>query len=71
MSSHPTVLAVDVGTSSVRYEFGLFRNAEQTASAQGHFVHVYTDRSTGRPVPLPQPLRDALSPLLTSDRKEA
>ena len=53
-----------LGTSSVRYEIGLFREEEETASAEGHFVHVYVDRATNRPVPLPGPLRAALEPLL-------
>ena len=52
-----------LGTSSVRYEIGLFGNDEETASAQGHFVHVYVDRATNRPVPLPDQLRSALAPL--------
>ncbi len=53
-----------IGNSSVRYEVGLFRNDENSASAQGHFVHVYVDRDTRRPVPLPDGLRSALAPLL-------
>jgi acyl-CoA thioester hydrolase len=52
-----------LGNSSVRYEVGLFRNAEDTACAQGHFVHVYVDRASGRPVPLPEALKKALMPL--------
>jgi len=52
-----------LGTSSVRYEVGLFRNDEPTAAAQGHFVHVYVDRATTRPGPLPEALRRALEPL--------
>ncbi len=51
------------GTSSVRYEVGLFRNEDDVASAQGHFVHVYVDRISGRPVPLPDVLQKALAPL--------
>lgn len=51
------------GKSSVRYEVALFRNDEDTASAQGHFVHVYIDRVSGRPVPLPAALKAALRPL--------
>ncbi|WP_059413101.1 acyl-CoA thioesterase [Cupriavidus basilensis] len=53
-----------LGNSSVRYEVGLFRNDEEIAAAQGHFVHVYVDRATRRPVPLPAALRDALRPLV-------
>lgn len=41
-----------IGNSSVRYEIGLFRNAETSASAQGHFVHVYVDEASRRPVSL-------------------
>jgi acyl-CoA thioester hydrolase len=47
----------------VRYEIALFRNDEQAASAQGHFIHVYVDRATNRPVALPDPLKAALAPL--------
>lgn len=53
-----------LGNSSVRYEVGLFRNDEDVAAAQGHFVHVYVDRATRRPVPLPPALRDALQALV-------
>ena len=52
-----------IGTSSVRYEIGLFGDAAPHAAAQGHFVHVYVDRRTQRPVPLPAPLRAALAAL--------
>jgi acyl-CoA thioester hydrolase len=54
-----------LGKSSVRYEIGLFRNDDELASAEGHFVHVYVDRTTNRPVPLPDPLRVALLALQT------
>jgi len=53
-----------LGTSSVRYEIGLFRDSEDTASAQGHFVHVYVDRATGKPAPLSDKLQAALKPLV-------
>jgi len=53
-----------LGNSSVRYEVGLFRNDDPTPAASGHFVHVYVDRETRRPVPLPSPLRTALVPLV-------
>jgi len=52
-----------VGRSSVRYEIALFGEGSQVAAAQGHFVHVYVDRDTRRPVDLPAPLRQALEPL--------
>jgi len=46
-----------VGASSVRYEIGLFRGDEDEAAAEGLFVHVYVDRASRRPTPLPAPLR--------------
>lgn len=54
-----------LGTSSVRYEIGLFRNDEQSAAAQGHFVHVYVDRVTNKPVPIPDGTRFLLSTLMS------
>jgi len=54
-----------VGQSSVRYEIGLFAPGQPLAAAQGHFVHVYVDRQTRRPVPLPPALLAALAPLRT------
>ena len=56
-----------VGASSVRYEIGLFRGTEAQAAAQGHFVHVYVDRASRRPVPLPDALKQALTPLLVGN----
>lgn len=53
-----------LGSSSVRYEVGLFRNDDDMVAAEGFFVHVYVDRATRRPKPLAQPLRDALERLL-------
>jgi acyl-CoA thioester hydrolase len=53
-----------LGTSSVRYEVGIFRNEDDTAAAQGHFVHVYVDRATNKPVPLPEALKQALGKLV-------
>lgn len=52
-----------VGSSSVRYEVGLFARGETLSAAAGHFVHVYVDRATRRPAPLPAALMAALQPL--------
>lgn len=49
-----------LGRSSVRYRVGLFGAGEPLTAAHGHFVHVYVDRSTRRPVHLPEPLAAAL-----------
>ncbi len=54
-----------LGSSSVRYEIALFRNDEDSAAAEGHFVHVYVDAETRRPRPLNPDLRAALETLLT------
>ena len=61
---HAGLRVAHIGTSSVRYEIGVFANEADSAAAQGHFVHVYVDRLSRRPVPLPEPLRRALAPLL-------
>lgn len=53
-----------VGNSSVRYEVGLFRNDEETVSAAGHFIHVYVERSSNTPTPLPADLRAVVTALL-------
>jgi acyl-CoA thioester hydrolase len=60
---HAGLRVAHIGNSSVRYEVGLFRDDAPIAAAQGHFVHVYVDRASNRPVPLPAPLRAALTPL--------
>lgn len=52
-----------LGTSSVRYEVGLFRNEEVEAAAEGFFVHVYVDATTRKPKPLGDGLRTALETL--------
>jgi acyl-CoA thioester hydrolase len=49
-----------IGTSSVTYAIGLFRNDEEEAFADGRFVHVYVDRATRRPKPLPESWRAIL-----------
>lgn len=53
-----------LGTTSVRYEVGIFSAGSERPAAQGHFVHVYVDRDTRRPVPLPDALVAALKPLV-------
>ena len=60
---HVGVRVAHLGNSSVRYELGIFRNDDEVAAAQGHFVHVYVDRETNRPTALPQALRNALESL--------
>ncbi|WNJ91344.1 thioesterase family protein [Bosea sp. 685] len=57
-------LAVDrLGTSSVTYRLGIFRQGGREAAAQGRFTHVYVERAAQKPVPIPAPLRAALEAL--------
>jgi acyl-CoA thioester hydrolase len=57
------VAVARLGRSSVRYEVGIFKAGAGLVSAQGHFVHVYVDRASQRPVDIPVPVRDALTAL--------
>jgi acyl-CoA thioester hydrolase len=58
-------LRVDrIGTSSVQYGVAIFRAGSLTAAAAGHFIHVYVDRGTQRPVPLPKDLWATLHALV-------
>jgi acyl-CoA thioester hydrolase len=52
-----------IGGSSVRYEIGLFGQGE-AAAARGHFVHVYVDEKTRRPVPMSDTLRKKLEEIV-------
>jgi acyl-CoA thioester hydrolase len=52
-----------LGSSSVRYEVALFAQDQDLCSARGHFVHVYVDRVSRRPVSLAQPLKQLLETL--------
>ena len=55
-----------LGTSSVRYELAVFRAGEDTAAAaEAHFVHVYVDRATQRPAPIPDDARAAMRRIMT------
>jgi acyl-CoA thioester hydrolase len=50
-----------IGRSSVRYEVGVFRNDDDVAAAEAHFVHVFVERGTQRPVPIPDDARATLN----------
>ena len=60
---HTGVRVSKIGTSSVHYEIGLFRNDSDHASADGFFVHVYVDRMTNKPQPIPNDTRTLLETL--------
>lgn len=58
-----------VGSSSVTYRLGVFREGRRGSTADsaepiaavGHWVHVYVDRASRRPVPVPAAIRALLS----------
>ena len=56
-----------LGRSSVRYAIGIFRGDDDEAAADGHFVHVFVDRASERPAPIPAPIRAALARILTEE----
>ena len=57
------IRVAQAGRSSVRYEIALFAEGADSAAAQGHFIHVYVDRVTQRPVPLPEALQRVVDSL--------
>jgi len=68
---HPETVQVGVrtehlGNRSVRYGIGIFREGEDEPAAWGYFVHVFVERDTMRPAPIPDALRAALSDLAGS-----
>jgi acyl-CoA thioester hydrolase len=54
-----------LGTSSVRYELAVFRAGDDLAAAEAHYVHVYVDRATQRPVPIPDDARAAMRGIMS------
>ena len=56
-----------IGNSSVRYEIALFRSGDDAPAATGHFVHVWVERATQRPVAVPVTIRAALEPLVMAN----
>jgi acyl-CoA thioester hydrolase len=57
-----------LGNSSVAYDIGLFEHGAQQPAATGYFVHVWVERSTRRPTPVPDAVRAALARLQIRDR---
>ncbi|GGY96175.1 acyl-CoA thioesterase [Pseudoduganella plicata] len=58
---HVGLRVAKLGNSSVRYELAIFRNDDGKPAAAGHFVHVYVDRASNRPVPVPEHVRSLLA----------
>ena len=62
------VRVTKLGNSSVRYEVGVFLAGADSASAQGHFVHVYVDRVTRKPSAIPDKMRQLLQSIQVSEQ---
>ncbi|MGN6444371.1 acyl-CoA thioesterase [Amnibacterium sp.] len=56
-----------VGTTSVSWGLGIFRESDEELLATGTFVHVFVDRETRRPIPVPSPIRDRVVAELGAD----
>jgi acyl-CoA thioester hydrolase len=67
---HVGIRVAKLGSSSVRYEIGIYRNGEQAPAASGHFVHVYVDRANNRSVPIPQAVRQVLESIMVGSQQE-
>ncbi len=52
-----------LGTSSVTYDVAIARAGEALVAAAGTFTHVFVDRASRRPTPIPAQLRAALAKL--------
>ena len=50
----------NIGRSSIRYEIAVFREDEETAAAEGYFIHVFVEAATQRPQPIPEAMRERL-----------
>ncbi|WP_268798956.1 acyl-CoA thioesterase [Pseudomonas huanghezhanensis] len=67
--AYPEVIEVGLrvgklGNSSVQYELAVFKAGEDDACAAGRFVHVFVDRASNQPVPIPGALREAMALLM-------
>ena len=49
-----------LGRSSITYALGLFDGEQEDLAALGHWVHVYIDRTSRTPVPIPEAVRELL-----------
>jgi acyl-CoA thioester hydrolase len=57
-----------LGATSVTYDIGIFRQGDDEPAATGRFVHVWVDRATQRPAPIPPRIRAVLQPLVVEPR---
>jgi acyl-CoA thioester hydrolase len=60
-----------LGRSSVRYHLAVFKAGAATAAAAGRYTHVYVERATSQPVPIPDGHRRLMEALKTPEHGEA
>jgi acyl-CoA thioester hydrolase len=53
-----------LGSSSVTYEVTVAKAGAEQAAATASLTHVFVDRATRRPTPIPEPIRAALGKLV-------
>jgi len=56
-----------IGSSSVTYEVGIFKPGLESPAATGHFVHVFIERESRKPTPIPAAMRAAMERLLVGE----
>ncbi|GAB3684590.1 acyl-CoA thioesterase [Salinisphaera aquimarina] len=60
-----------LGNRSVTYGIGIFKAGEDAASAHGHFIHVFVDRTTQRAAAIPDDIRRALTAITRAPEPKA
>jgi len=53
-----------LANSSVRYEIEIFRKDHNETATSKYFVHVFVERATNAPMPIPAAIRETLSVIL-------
>jgi acyl-CoA thioester hydrolase len=61
---HAGLRVTRLGNSSVHYQIGIFRGSD--LCALGSFVHVFVERATRKPTPIPPAIREALARIVTA-----
>lgn len=70
--TYPEIIEVGVavsklGNTSLTYDLAIFKQGQEEAAAQGHFVHVFVQRGDKKSTPIPSAMRDALMPFLLNE----
>jgi len=61
---HAGLRVTRLGRTSVTYQIGIFRGED--VCAEGSFVHVFVERATRKPTPIPTAIRNALERIATA-----